>query len=456
MASVKILPLAEFKPSSSARAWVSIPNPNGLPLIATATSDKNVRVYSLEDFTLHSTLEGGHERSVRSVSWQPTTANTHNAPVLVTGSFDATMGIWRWNDEQAKAERTDHEPNYEELEIEIGSDGKPKVKEPKVDEDWDFVVVLEGHDSEIKTVGWSPSGQWLASCSRDKSIWVWEEIGAQGEDEYETVAVLQEHDADVKYVCWRKDDGNGEVLASASYDDTIRLWREDGEGEWESFATLEGHGGTVWSLDWEPEVSLGIEPGGDEAGSPENSMSAILGTPRLLSSSADNTIRVWSLGEARPPNKPSYFNPIPNTMRRPIYETWNCTATLPPVHDLPIYSVSWSKKSGRVVSTGGDGKIAIYEEVTRGRNTVGGEIEKDWVVLAVYKGAHGPYEVNHVTWCTRYDEGKKQAGEEMIVTTGDDGIARAWAVEDSTSASGEHAVSPGEQVDTVMQGASTS
>jgi WD40 repeat protein len=114
----------------------------------------------------------------------------------------------------------------------------------------------------------------------------------------------------------------------------------------------------------------------------------------------------------------------------PAEETWECTATLPKVHDLPVYSVSWSKKTGRVVSTGGDGKIVIYDERKKGRTVVGGPIEREWVVLAVLQGGHGPYEINHVTWCTRYDAGKKEEGEEMVVTTGDDGVVRAWAIEE--------------------------
>ena len=439
----RIVALAEFKPISSSRAWASIPNPNGLPLIATATSDKTVRVYSLKNFTLHSTLEGGHSRSVRSVAWKPTVKG-NGVLSLATGSFDATMGIWRRQESaQDEGGMTSVEVGGAEeergLEVEILRDGV--VREPlqprttkddngsEADEDWEFAIVLEGHDSEVKNVAYSPSGQWLASCSRDKSIWIWEEVGEEGEDEFETIAVLQEHTADVKCVCWRKDDGNGEVLASASYDDTIRLWREvDGDGEWGCFAVLEGHAGTVWWLDWEPEISQKMF---DDYLAEDTEAPRI---PRLMSCSADTTIRVWTLAPAPlQQNKPSYFNPtIPSTMRQPpADENWECTATLPKVHDLPVYSVSWSKKTGRVVSTGGDGRIAVYEERTKGRTRVGGEIEREWVVLAVLQGGHGPYEINHATWCTRFDAGKTREEEEIVVTTGDDGIVRAWAIEES-------------------------
>ena len=438
----RILPLTEFKPTASSRAWVSIPNPNGLPLIATATSDKTVRVYSLKNFTLHSTLEGGHSRSVRSVAWKPSVKD-NGVLSLATGSFDATMGIWRrrenvQGDGGLSNKETDTRIEDANLEVEVLSDGE--VKEPlhirttkndgtsDPEDDWEFAIVLEGHDSEVKNVAYSPSGQWLASCSRDKSIWIWEEVGEEGEDEFETIAVLQEHTADVKCVCWRKDDGNGEVLASASYDDTIRLWKEiDGEGEWGCFAVMEGHEGTVWCLDWEPEVSQEMY---NDATTEKTEAPRM---PRLLSCSADSTIRVWTLAPAPPrPNKPSYFNPtIPSTMRLPpVDEKWECTATLPNVHDLPIYSVSWSKVTGCVLSTGGDGRIAVYEERAKGRTKVGGEVEREWVVLAVLQGGHGPYEINHAAWCKRYDAGKKKDGEEIIVTTGDDGIVRAWAIDE--------------------------
>ncbi|MCO5574676.1 hypothetical protein L7F22_028466 [Adiantum nelumboides] len=40
--------------------------------------------------------------------------------------------------------------------------------------EWDCIGNLEGHDSECKAVAFSHTGSVLASCSRDKSVWVWE------------------------------------------------------------------------------------------------------------------------------------------------------------------------------------------------------------------------------------------------------------------------------------------
>lgn len=72
---------------------------------------------------------------------------------LATASFDATVGIWQQVDEAG-------------LEDGDGAGGEGG--------EWEAVDPLEGHDSECKSAEWSSDGRLLATCSRDKSVWVWE------------------------------------------------------------------------------------------------------------------------------------------------------------------------------------------------------------------------------------------------------------------------------------------
>ena len=326
----RLVLLSALTPASSSRAWLSAPHPY-LPLVATCSSDRTVRIYSLTNFQQHSQIEGGHKRSIRSCAWKPT-GDIRGESVLATGSFDASAGIWRrWDDNEllSRSELADDE----------GED----------DSDWRFAVILEGHESEVKSVAWNSSGQYLATCSRDKSVWIWEEVD-EGDNTFETIAVLQEHDGDVKCVVWHPEE---ELLASASYDDTIRLYREDID-DWLCVAVLRGHTSTVWALDFEglnrPSPFLA-----DERLTPSQAKDLDTRSragPRLVSCSDDRTIRIW---RRVPPASSSTIAVThtsghihaPSILRTHSAEQeWTEESQLPALHDRAIYSVAWSKRTG--------------------------------------------------------------------------------------------------------------
>ena len=424
-----ITPLPTFQPDLYQRAWASIPHPT-LPLLATPHAS-SVTVFSLPTLSKHSALTGGHARSVRAAAWQPGLAAGRLR--LVTGSFDATAGLWSYDSSASSS-------GGNNLEREITAGGNKDGEEEEEDgEEWEFNLVLEGHENEIKCVAFSPSGQYLATSSRDKSVWIWEDVGDGGANaddggDWETVAVLNEHEGDVKAVAWCPTIPSGrgryssDVLASASYDNTVRIWREDSDGEWVCVSVLEGHEATVWGLQWEPRLR--------EDGK----------FPRLLTHSADGTIRLWTLRqqeedgdqEEQQGGLSSAWGGIPNTMRRELREEWDCTTVLPKVHTRDVYSATWSAQSGMIASTGSDGVIVLYREEDGDDEDVKmsspGNQEQEarsrgWRVLATVTDAHGPYEINHITWCKRFDPGTDRKGkEEMLVTTGDDGIVRPWQV----------------------------
>ncbi|KAL5345898.1 Cytosolic iron-sulfur protein assembly protein [Pseudogymnoascus australis] len=409
-----LTPLPPLHPPSPGRAWHSTPHPT-LPLLSTSLG-KSAYITSLRTSTAHSVLEGGHTRSIRATAWKPHLPSGELG--LVTGSFDGTAGVWR------------RDENGGDDEGEGFGDGDGEERE-----DWEFSVVLEGHDAEVKSLAFSPSGQYLATCSRDKSIWIWEEV--DGADEWETVAVLTEHEGDVKCVAWAPamEGDEGECLASASYDGAVRVWREDGEGEWGCVGVLEAGEETVWGVAWEGEDRP--KAGADADSKPEQGDGGDAPKPRarrLITCSADSSLRVWRRVEAA---ESTESGTIPSTMRAAAQgEKWEIEAVLPKAHSRAVYSVAWSERTGRVVSCGGDSKIVVYgegekEEGEEKKDGEGGGAEKEegpgpgnWKILAEAEMGHGPYEINHVTWCKRFDGGEG----EMVVSSGDDGAVRAWEI----------------------------
>jgi len=126
-------------PAHINRCWHLALHPY-LPYLASSSSDQTVNIYDTVSNTLITTLKGNHSRSIRASNWKPS-----RQPVLATASFDGSVGIWRPEDE----------------------DGEESG-------DWECVAQLEGHENECKCVAWSFDGQYLGTCSRDKSVWVWE------------------------------------------------------------------------------------------------------------------------------------------------------------------------------------------------------------------------------------------------------------------------------------------
>lgn len=423
--------LAELEGHTS-RAWHLAWNPR-MPILASCSGDKDVRLHAYSfvsttspdgpssskhpAFNLREVIPTGHQRTVRQVAWSP------DGKILATASFDSTVGIWeRIQDMDGELEGPTEGAGPVAL-----SNGGAHVDEPE----WDCVGTLEGHESECKSVAFSHTGGVLASCSRDKSVWIWE---VQPDAEFECLSVLMEHSQDVKVVAWHPKD---EVLASASYDDAIKLYVDDPSDDWFCYSTLTGHESTVWSLSFSPCGNY------------------------LASASDDLTVRIWRRLDAdqcetlglKPDGK----------MAGRRGEKWVPVTVLKGHHDRTVYSVSWGvdtssrpRNLGRLASGGGDGRICVYEISASEDDSK--QLAPKVEMVAKMERAHGSADVNCVSWAPESLNGRQgtaaakieelmEDGEtpksqgngvahermsDMLASAGDDGSVKVWTL--STSA----------------------
>lgn len=194
-----------------------------------------------------------------------------------------------------------------------------------------------GHRNAIAAVSFSPDGQLLASASWDNTIKLWKLDGA-------LVKTLSGHTQRVNDVRFSAD---GRWIAAASQDRTITLWKPDGTLQ----TTIRGHLNGINSVAFSPDSQTLVSAGMDDA----IKLWSLQG--RLLANFKGQHERIWGVA----------FSPDGNTIATAgsdrTIKVWDLKGNLLRTltgHQDEVYGVAFSPDGRRIASASWDKTIRLW------------------------------------------------------------------------------------------------
>jgi WD40 repeat protein len=349
----------------SDRIWDVCWSPNGQTL-ASCSGDKTIRIWRATSnesnaYQCVSTLDSVHTRTIRSVAFSPC------GRFLAAASFDGLVSIWT-RESSSDLEQSD---------------------------EWTCIAQLEGHENEVKRVSWSCDGQFLASCSRDKTAWIWatpqfmhmsnnpssnsntpsiDQLNEWLDDvssEFQCVSVCSGHSQDVKCVQFHPTE---QMMVSCSYDNTMKVWHEEAD-DWFCCSTITGHTSTVWDVVWTK--------------SKDN-------IDELISASDDNTVRVWRRSQSDEQEEQQKY---------PLIQT------LTGFHTRSVFSVSMNSNNQIMASGAADNRINLFKRTN--------DLAAPFAFSVKQNNAHSG-DVN----CVAFHPNKP----DILASAGDDNLIKVWKV----------------------------
>uniref|UniRef100_A0A8C6NX13 TBL1X/Y related 1 n=1 Tax=Nothobranchius furzeri TaxID=105023 RepID=A0A8C6NX13_NOTFU len=273
-------------------------------LLATGSYDGFARIWT-KDGNLASTL-GQHKGPIFALKWNK------KGNFILSAGVDKTTIIWDAHTGEAKQQFPFH--SAPALDVDWQSNNTFAscstdmcIHVCKLGQDRP-IKTFQGHTNEVNAIKWDPTGNLLASCSDDMTLKIW----SMKQDS--CVHDLQAHSKEIYTIKWSPT-GPGTnnpsanlMLASASFDSTVRLWDVD---RGICIHTLTKH--------QEPVYSVAFSPDGRH----------------LASGSFDKCVHIW------------------NTQTGALVHSYRGTGG--------IFEVCWNAAGDKVGASASDGSVCVLD-----------------------------------------------------------------------------------------------